>query len=131
VKKYDGLRGYWDGQRLLSRGGEALKPPAWFTEGWPLMPMDGERWAGRARFEEATSTVRQQVPNDAAWRRIRSMVFDLPDHPGGFDERLKAYQILLREPNRPWLWRCHKKRSTTVRSCVSGCSRWCVPAAKA
>ena len=102
-EKYDGLRGYWDGQRLLSRGGEVLNPPAWFTEGWPAVPMDGELWAGRAKFEEATSTVRQQVPNDAAWRRIRFMVFDLPAHPGVFDERLTAYQRLVRSLDQSWV----------------------------
>ena len=102
-EKFDGLRGYWAGQRLLSRGGEVLSPPAWFTEGWPAVPMDGELWAGRGRFGEATSTVRQQVPNDAAWRRIRFMVFDLPTHPGVFDERLTAYQDLVRRLNRPWV----------------------------
>ena len=102
-EKYDGLRGYWDGQRLLSRGGEVLNPPAWFTEGWPAVPMDGELWAGRAKFEEATSTVRQQVPNDAAWRRIRFMVFDLPAHPGVFDERLAAYQRLVRSLDQSWV----------------------------
>ncbi|MGS5087126.1 DNA ligase [Hydrogenophaga sp. A37] len=102
-EKYDGLRGFWDGQRLVSRGGEVLNPPAWFTEGWPTVPMDGELWAGRGRFEEATSTVRQQVPNDAAWRRIRFMVFDLPAHPGVFDERLTAYQEAVSRLNRPWV----------------------------
>ena len=102
-EKFDGLRGYWDGQRLLSRGGEVLSPPAWFTEGWPAVPMDGELWAGRGRFGEATSTVRQQVPNDAAWRRIRFMVFDLPAHPGVFDERLTAYRDLVGRLNRPWV----------------------------
>ena len=102
-EKYDGLRGYWDGQRLLSRGGEVLNPPAWFTEGWPSEPMDGELWAGRGRFEEASSTVRQQVPNDEAWRRIRFMVFDLPAHPGVFDERLAGYRRLLQRLNRAWV----------------------------
>ena len=31
-EKYDGVRGYWDGQRLLTRGGEAIAAPAWFTD---------------------------------------------------------------------------------------------------
>jgi DNA ligase-1 len=102
-EKYDGVRAYWDGQRLLSRGGEVLHAPDWFTAGWPDQPMDGELWAGRGQFEEATSTVRRQVPEDGAWRRIRFMVFDLPGHPGRFDERLVAYQALLGRLNRPWV----------------------------
>ena len=88
-RKYDGVRGYWDGHSLRARrrnrGG-----PAWFTAGWPTTPMDGELWAGRGRFAHAQSTTRQQQPDDAAWRQMRFMVFDLPAHGGVFDERLGA-----------------------------------------
>jgi len=102
-EKYDGLRAYWDGQRLLTRGGDTIAAPAWFTAGWPALPMDGELWAGRGRFEEALSTVRQQTPDDAAWRRIRFMVFDLPAHAGLFTERIAAYHQLVRELQQPWV----------------------------
>lgn len=102
-EKYDGVRGYWDGQRLLTRGGERVHAPAWFTAGWPDEPMDGELWAGRGRFEEAVSTVRQQVPDDAAWRRMHFMVFDLPAHPGVFNERITAYTRQVRALNQPWV----------------------------
>jgi DNA ligase 1 len=102
-EKYDGVRGYWDGQRLWSRGGEPLSPPGWFTEGWPAVPMDGELWAGRGRFEYASGTVRQLQPDDAAWRQMRFMVFDLPAHPGVFDERLDAYKTLVHRLRRDWV----------------------------
>jgi DNA ligase-1 len=102
-EKYDGVRGYWDGQRLWTRGGELLTPPAWFVEAWPATPMDGELWAGRGRFEEASGTVRQLQANDVAWQRIRFMVFDLPAHPGVFDERLTAYQALVHRMNVAWV----------------------------
>ena len=102
-EKFDGVRAYWDGQQLWSRGGHRLTPPAWFIAGWPSEPLDGELWTGRGRFEETVSTVRRQAPDDAAWRRIRFMVFDLPAHPGLFDQRLAAYQDRLRRLNRPWV----------------------------
>ena len=102
-EKYDGLRGFWDGQRLLTRGGEVIAAPAWFIAGWPTMPMDGELWIGRGRFEETLSTVRRQTPDDAAWRQVRFMVFDLPLHPGLFTERIQAYQTLVQQLNRPWV----------------------------
>ena len=79
-EKYDGVRGYWDGQRLRTRGGEPVHAPAWFTAGWPATPLDGELWAGRGRFSQAQSTARKQQPDDAAWRAMRFMVFDLPGH---------------------------------------------------
>ncbi|MBW0172036.1 MAG: DNA ligase [Hydrogenophaga sp.] len=102
-EKYDGLRAYWDGQRLLTRGGEVIVAPAWFTAQWPGVPLDGELWAGRGRFEEALSTVRQQVPDEAAWRRIRFMVFDMPAHRGPFTERIAAYHGVVSQIDQPWV----------------------------
>ena len=102
-EKYDGVRGYWDGQRLLTRGGEAIAAPAWFTDAWPAVPMDGELWAGRGRFSQAASTVRQQKPMDDAWRALRFMVFDLPAQGGPFDERIPAYQQLVASLGQPWV----------------------------
>nr|WP_085942494.1 DNA ligase [Acidovorax sp. NO-1] len=102
-EKYDGVRGYWDGHTLRTRGGEPVQAPAWFTAGWPATPMDGELWAGRGRFSTAQSTTRQQQPQDTAWRGIRFMVFDLPQHGGVFDERLPALQALVQRIHQPWV----------------------------
>lgn len=102
-EKYDGLRAYWDGSRLLTRGGETIAVPAWFTAGWPDEPLDGELWAGRGRFEEALSTARQQIPDEPAWRRLRFMVFDLPRHGGVFSERIPAYQRLVQRIDQAWV----------------------------
>ena len=93
-EKYDGVRGYWDGKQLWTRGGQRIHPPSWFTAGWPAVAMDGELWAGHGAFAAAVSTVRQQAPSDAAWHEMRFMVFDLPALGGTFDERLKALQQL-------------------------------------
>ena len=102
-EKYDGVRGYWDGHTLRTRGGETVATPAWFTANWPDTPMDGELWAGRGRFSHAQSTVRQQQPDDAAWREMRFMVFDLPAHGGTFDQRLPALNQLVESLNQPWV----------------------------
>lgn len=102
-EKYDGVRGYWDGHTLRTRGGETVAAPAWFTANWPDTPMDGELWAGRGRFSHAQSTVRQQQPDDAAWREMRFMVFDLPAHGGTFDQRLPALNKLVESLDQPWV----------------------------
>lgn len=102
-EKYDGVRGFWNGERLLTRGGEPVHAPAWFTAGWPATPMDGELWVGRGRFGQTVSTVRQQTPDDTAWRAVRFMVFDLPGHAGVFTERMSAYQALVATLNQPWV----------------------------
>lgn len=102
-EKLDGVRGYWDGEKLLTRGGERIAAPAWFTAGWPSVPMDGELWAGRGQFSKAVSTVRQQTPNDDAWRTMRFMVFDLPAQGGPFSDRIQALNSLLTDLAVPWL----------------------------
>ena len=102
-EKYDGVRGYWDGHTLRTRGGETVAAPAWFTANWPNTPMDGELWAGRGRFSHAQSTVRQQQPDDADWREMHFMVFDLPAHGGTFDQRLPALNQLVESLDQPWV----------------------------
>lgn len=102
-EKYDGMRAYWDGAQLLTRAGNVIHAPAWFTAGWPITPLDGELWAGRGRFEVVTATVRDLEPNDEAWQNIRFMVFDLPAHVGPFDARLAQLQSLLTSTAIDWL----------------------------
>ncbi|HNA03951.1 MAG TPA: DNA ligase [Rhodocyclaceae bacterium] len=102
-EKYDGVRGYWDGTRLLTRGGETVMAPAWFTAGWPAVPLDGELWAGRGRFAQAVSTVRSQQTDDRAWRDIRFMVFDLPGIAEPFDRRKDALDAAVSAIGKPWV----------------------------
>jgi DNA ligase-1 len=102
-EKYDGVRGYWDGEKLLTRGGERIAAPAWFVAGWPAVPLDGELWAGRGQFQKAVSTVRQQTPDDESWRGIRFMVFDLPAQGGTFTDRLSALALVLQKIEQPWV----------------------------
>lgn len=102
-EKYDGVRAYWDGQHLYTRGGEVIAVPAWFVTGWPTQALDGELWAGHGRFAAAVSTVRTIQANDQAWRAMRFMVFDLPQHGGIFDERLPALQAVVQSIRLPWV----------------------------
>src|ERR1700744_3644593 len=63
-EKLDGVRGYWDGEKLLTRGGQRINAPPWFTANWPKTALDGELWAGRLQFSHAVSTVRRETPDD-------------------------------------------------------------------
>lgn len=100
-EKLDGVRAHWDGRRLIMRGGSTIQAPAWFTAGFPPVPLDGELWAGRGTFEEVSGTVRRQQPDEAAWRRVRYMVFDMPDPELTFDLRLDALRALLDGADNP------------------------------
>lgn len=112
-EKLDGMRGYWDGHQLLTRGGEIIHAPRWFTAGWPDTPLDGELWISRGQFPQTVSIVRQQTPDDAAWRRLRFMAFDLPAHPGTFDERNAALRQIVAQVGHPWLQQVEQSRLST------------------
>ncbi len=102
-EKYDGVRAYWNGRQMVTRSGAAIPAPAWFTHGWPEQPLDGELWAGRGQFAQAVSAVRQLIPDDDTWRKLRFMVFDVPAHGGVFRERIEAYQGLVADMHQPWV----------------------------
>lgn len=101
-EKLDGVRARWDGKQLLSRGGHVFAAPEWFTKDFPGIPLDGELWIGRARFEETTSIVRKQRPHEG-WQIVRFMVFDLPEHGGTFDERVLAMKRMATHGLSPYL----------------------------
>ena len=102
-EKLDGVRGRWDGKRLVTRTGQPIVPPAWFTASWPKMPMDGELWIGRGRFDEVSGIVRAGRTDDPAWRRVRFMVFDLPEQGGTFETRVLRMRGLLSRTAIAWL----------------------------
>lgn len=111
-EKFDGVRGYWDGEKLLTRGGERIEAPAWFTADWPKQPLDGELWVARGHFLAAVSTIRQKTPDDTAWRALRYNVFDLPGHPGTFTERNAALQQIVTQIGQPWVRHVEQFRIT-------------------
>jgi DNA ligase 1 len=113
-EKYDGVRAYWDGRQLFTRGGERILAPAWFTAALPKQPLDGELWAGRGRFSHAVSTVRSQTPNDVAWHEMKFMVFDLPAQGGDFTARLGVLRKLLPITDAPWVVAVPQERATTA-----------------
>ncbi len=93
-EKLDGVRGYWDGHQLRTRSGQRINPPTWFTLGWPKMAMDGELWMGRGRFDETSALIRAYKPDEASWKQVHFMVFDLAGHAGTFDARVLRMRAL-------------------------------------
>src|SRR5699024_2877719 len=73
------------------------------TANWPETALDGELWLGYQRFAETSSIVRRQEPSDTDWRKMHYMVFDLPQHPGTFDERVPAIRQVVAAINKPWV----------------------------
>jgi DNA ligase-1 len=87
-EKLDGVRAYWDGKQFLSRRNNIYYAPDWFVTGLPKHPLDGELWFGRKEFDRASEIVRSQGTPDR-WRDLKYLVFDAPDAPGPFEDRMK------------------------------------------
>lgn len=102
-EKLDGVRAVWDGGRLRFRGGNEVHAPDWFLQALPRQPLDGELWMGRGSFERLSGIVRRDVPDDAEWRQVRYMIFELPDGAGSFLQRSERIADLVRQANVPWL----------------------------
>ncbi|MFO0957391.1 MAG: DNA ligase [Isosphaeraceae bacterium] len=88
-EKLDGVRAYWDGQKLISRLGNAFHAPDWFLEGFPGMPLDGELWIARKQFQRTVGIVRRQDKSDH-WKEVAYVAFDAPAFQGAFEARLAA-----------------------------------------
>lgn len=86
-EKLDGVRGYWDGQRLLSKTGHPLFPAEEFIRGLPPFPLEGELWGGRNSFERTVAIVRKHRVHDG-WLKLKFAIFDVPAAPGGFTARI-------------------------------------------
>lgn len=102
-EKLDGVRAVWDGEQLRFRSGNPIHAPAWFTRGLPLQKLDGELWLGRGQFDCLSGIVRKAEPDDGEWRQVKYMLFELPDAPGTFSERIKAMEQLVARTGLPHL----------------------------
>jgi DNA ligase-1 len=99
-EKYDGLRGYWDGQKLWTRKGSLIHAPDYFLAELPRdVALDGELWIGHGKFEETASVVRSQTPDDR-WKTVHYMVFDAPQAKATFEQRMQFLRATILEENR-------------------------------
>ena len=86
-EKLDGIRAYWDGKNLISRGGKIIHAPDWFTREYPPFEVDGELWSRRGDFENISSIVRDKVPSKR-WSEISHYIFEVPNKDGNLTQRL-------------------------------------------
>ena len=93
-EKLDGIRAYWNGKNLISRGGKIINSPKWFTKDYPPFEIDGELWSKRGDFENISSIVRDKIPSQK-WKEIKHYIFEVPNSEGNLTTRLnkvKPYQ---------------------------------------
>ncbi len=86
-EKLDGVRAYWDGEKLISRSGKIFAAPSFFTNNFPKHKLDGELWSKRGDFSNIVSIVNQKNSHPA-WKNLTYNVFEVPDTDGNLTQRL-------------------------------------------
>jgi len=71
-EKIDGWRVLWNGAELVTRQGQVLDAPAWFTASLPAFALDCELHAGRGGFNEIQGRIRD------GWEGLMLSIFDAP-----------------------------------------------------
>jgi DNA ligase-1 len=94
-EKFDGVRAIWDGKALRFRSGRTVHAPTWFITKLPAQALDGELWLARGRFDALSGIVRKSEPQDAEWRQIKYMIFELPEAPGTFAQRAQRIREVV------------------------------------
>jgi len=99
-EKLDGVRAYWDGTKLISRGGKVFKAPFWFIKDFPPFAIDGELWSKRGDFDNISGIVRKQKAHKA-WGQLTYNIFEVPNQKGALLARLGILKVYLdKNPNK-------------------------------
>ncbi|WP_194866904.1 DNA ligase [Pseudoalteromonas sp. PPB1] len=112
-EKFDGVRAVWNGQQLLTRTGQVIHAPAWFTSELPDMALDGELWAGYQNFEFVSAVVRRHEASEQDWRQIHYLIFDAPSVAVPFAQRYDVYSQLIDQLVQPHVRAVPQYRFTT------------------
>ena len=94
----DGVRGYWNGEKMFSRRGKLIDCPLSFVAGLPQhLTLDGELWAGpHTTFTNLIKIINSNNSNNPPnWNQIGYYVFDIPSSPGTYEERMAEMERLL------------------------------------
>lgn len=102
-EKLDGIRAIWTGKILVTKTGNRIFAPGWFTKNFGNQAFEGELYTGRNQFEKTLAITMDKVPNDKQWRKVKFMLFDLPTHTGTYLERQKALIKRVNELDIVWL----------------------------
>lgn len=92
-EKLDGVRAYWDGEKLISRGGYNFNPPKFFIKNFPNFALDGELWTKRGDFENITSITK----SGKGWEKLTYNIFEVPKAEGNFSKRLFKIKNYLKD----------------------------------
>ena len=99
-EKLDGIRAYWNGKEFISKNGNKIYAPFWFTKDFPPFELDGELWSKREDFENIQNIVLDETPS-IKWNELTYNIFEVPNTDGNFNKRLEKIKLWLeKNPNK-------------------------------
>lgn len=106
TEKFDGVRALWvpEEGRFISRSGKPLiVPPSWLNALKDVkIPLDGEFWMGRGRFQDVVSVARKKNPAELEFAGVQYVVFDAPKaESDDYLERLSVARAALANTGLP------------------------------
>lgn len=113
-EKLDGVRAYWNGRQLLTRRGNIIRAPNWFTASLPNIALDGELWIAHRKFELVSGIIRKINPDDKEWQDVRYKVFDLPRSLQPFNNRKIILEKLIANINKPYIQLVKQDKVSTI-----------------
>ena len=76
-EKMDGIRAYWNGDRLISKHNKDIICPSWFLGSFPKgIKLDGELWISREGSLESILSALRSLESHL-WKEMRLWVFDV------------------------------------------------------
>ena len=103
-EKLDGVRCFWNGNKIYSRNGNEFFAPKWFTDELPKnVALDGELFTKRADFQNIIGIVKSYDNSShrtGSWSDITFMVFDAPLLTTKFFKRLETIEEVLKNKNK-------------------------------
>lgn len=98
-EKLDGIRGFWNGKKMMTKKGYKIHLPDYFTKNFPSFALDGELWIDRDSYEEVQAIVLDDIPSNE-WKKVTYNIFEVPNVEGNFTQRLhKARDWFYNHPN--------------------------------
>src|SRR4051794_24265989 len=89
----DGVRGYWNGLKLISKNGQVVHCPSVFTEDLPKnVELDGELWMGQGSIHSEILAVMNSKNGD--WNQMGYYVFDIPSSRAAYEDRMREMAAL-------------------------------------
>ena len=105
-EKLDGVRAYYDGEKLWSRQKKSIEAPQTFLDMLPKgISLDGELFMGRKSFQKLVSTVRKKEPIEEEWSLVEYHVFDIPHCDKPYKQRVELLSVLennIVKPVKTW-----------------------------